>query len=1003
MAEAVISVVVQLLGSLPLENIIKQVSLLNDLQQMVENLKRNLRSIRAVLHDAENKRWTTSNQSVKVWLETLEDDFHEMGDVLDRWNTLILRSQIEEQFRKRSLVSFSFLNPSSCFYFPKLNKVISHREIALKIEELDEKVARTASQIGQLGLVENMMRISTYCDNNVNTLVVAGRLETTSFVDEIEIHGRDKDEKMLLDMLIMSDRDHGISPGGLLEVISIVGMGGLGKTTLAQLAFNSETVKNHFPKRIWISVSEPFDLLKIASAIIENLHKDYQTQIQGEDAGEGEGEGSCRTQYKKPPTFQTLEAAFNWISIRLGKGRFLLVLDDVWNEEYRKWEPLEIILKKLASVGSKILVTTRKESVASVMGTTTSKIINLKELNHDECQLIFERRAFNGRKDEEIKELRDIVVQIVRKCKGLPLAAKTLGGLMHFKRSRQEWEDVLRSRLWELNVREVEQDLFGPLLLSYLDLPSLEKRCLLHCSIFTKDYLIDKRELIVLWMSEGYLNSEEEGASVFLNLTRRSFFQDFQEVEDVFDEGNVVCKMHDILHDFVKYLTKRECEIVETFNINSNDQKSRLCDQRIRHLTIAMESKAEFPALELTDENKRFLHSFLILKKGRYPSLNNFTFLTLKHIRTLNLCKCGLKRLPGNIGDLIYLRYLELSKNPLIKLPDTVCNLCNLQTLKLESCRSLLELPEGMGKLINLRYFYYYRDGAFERLPKGISRLTSLRVLGWFQVPKDETKYLTLRELTKMNCKLKIGQLTIDLIRLVSKEHAAEDNKVDLTTLEHINELIITCPGESHEFDVAIDFFEPHPKLKILKVGNFTSHTFCPRWFMSLHLLREIEFFGCHGLRTLPAALGELPYLESLHFKNFNSTKIGPEFLGIMIDQAKDHEQVSFSTTLYPKLQELCFISAENWEEWETEVPCSVKLMPCLRALAFYDCCSLRVLPGFLRTVPLQFIYIYVCHTLKEHCRTREENEWPKISHAKNILVNNVHVQKDGCYVYDTI
>ncbi|KAF4354832.1 hypothetical protein F8388_018036 [Cannabis sativa] len=664
MAEAVISVVVQLLGSLPLENIIKQVSLLNDLQQMVENLKRNLRSIRAVLHDAENKRWTTSNQSVKVWLETLEDDFHEMGDVLDRWNTLILRSQIEEQFRKRSLVSFSFLNPSSCFYFPKLNKVISHREIALKIEELDEKVARTASQIGQLGLVENMMRISTYCDNNVNTLVVAGRLETTSFVDEIEIHGRDKDEKMLLDMLIMSDRDHGISPGGLLEVISIVGMGGLGKTTLAQLAFNSETVKNHFPKRIWISVSEPFDLLKIASAIIENLHKDYQTQIQGEDAGEGEGEGSCRTQYKKPPTFQTLEAAFNWISIRLGKGRFLLVLDDVWNEEYRKWEPLEIILKKLASVGN------------------------------------------------------------------------------------------------------------------------------------------------------------------------------FQEVEDVFDEGNVVCKMHDILHDFVKYLTKRECEIVETFNINSNDQKSRLCDQRIRHLTIAMESKAEFPALELTDENKRFLHSFLILKKG------------------------------------------------------------------------------------------------------------------WFQVPKDETKYLTLRELTKMNCKLKIGQLTIDLIRLVSKEHAAEDNKVDLTTLEHINELIITCPGESHEFDVAIDFFEPHPKLKILKVGNFTSHTFCPRWFMSLHLLREIEFFGCHGLRTLPAALGELPYLESLHFKNFNSTKIGPEFLGIMIDQAKDHEQVSFSTTLYPKLQELCFISAENWEEWETEVPCSVKLMPCLRALAFYDCCSLRVLPGFLRTVP---------------------------------------------------
>uniref|UniRef100_A0A803PNP6 Uncharacterized protein n=1 Tax=Cannabis sativa TaxID=3483 RepID=A0A803PNP6_CANSA len=458
---------------------------------------------------------------------------------------------------------------------------------------------------------------------------------------------------------------------GPLEVISVVGMGGLGKTTLAQLAFNNETVKNHFPKKIWVSVSEPFDLLKIASAIIENLLKDYQTQIQGEDAGEGE----CRTQYKKPPTFQTLEAAFNWISIRLGKGRFLLVLDDVWNEEYK-----------------------------------------------------------------------------------------------------------------------------------------------------------------------GYLNSEEEGASVFQNLTMRSFFQDFQEVEeDVFDDDD---------HQ------KRRLRRFE------------LGDQRIRHLTIAMESKAEFPNLELTDENKKFLHTFLILRQGKSSAVcvDSSVFMSLKHLRTLNLSKCGLKSLPENIGSLIHLRYLEVTNNPLVKLPDTICDLCNLQTFRLEhGCPSLLELPEGIGKLVNLRFLYL---------------------------------------------------------------------------------------GGCSRYD-----FKGLPK------------------------------------ETLTPAIGKLPSLETLHFWGLHIKNMGPEILGIAEEQV---------TPLYPRLKVLKFTSAENWLEWKTDAPCcDVTIMPCLQSLHFSYCKRLQVLPGFLHNVPLQFIYITEAEILEKHCRVRDKNEWPKISHTKNILLNDIHVQKDGCYFGD--
>ncbi|XP_062074452.1 putative disease resistance protein RGA3 isoform X1 [Humulus lupulus] len=989
MAETVISVIVQLLGSLPLEAIINEVNVLKSVQRRVENSTRNLRSIRAVLHDAENKRWSSGSESVKVWLETLEDDSQEMADVLDRWNTLILRSQIETgEVRERNSTTVSCFVHSSCFCFRKANQLISHREIVHQIEEIEIKATSAATQIGPLGLI-----VSTGVTRD---LKFVGRLETTSFVDEIEIHGRDLDKKALLEML-MPDGPHG--QGGPLEVISVVGMGGLGKTTLAQLAFNNEVVQNHFPKRIWVSVSEPFDLLSIASAIIENLLKDYELPIR-------EGDESSQTECNVPPKFQTLQAAFDWISSRLGKGRFLLVLDDVWNEEHSKWEPLEIALKKLERVGSRVLVTTRKESVARVMGASTSHIIKLKELSQNECQLIFERRAFKDRENEEIEELRDLGFHIVSKCKGLPLAAKTLGALMHFKRTRQEWEDVLQSHLWELNVREVEQYLFGPLLLSYLDLSSLEKRCLLHCSIYPKDHLIDKRQLIEMWMSEGHLNSEEEGVSVFQNLTMRSFFQDFQEENNVYDDGNVVCKMHDILHDFVQYLTKRECEILEALNINLDDQRRRLRlgDQRIRHLTITMESEAQFPNMKLSSDNKKFLHTFLILRQGDISvSIDSSTFLSLRYLRSLNLSKCGLKRLPENIGDLIHLRYLEATNNPLEKLPNTICNLCNLQTLRLESgCPSLLELPEGIGKLVNLRSLYLWGCSySFKGLPKGFSGLTSLRTLDWFQVPEDKTKCLTLRELTrKMNCsKLKINQLTLHLNRLVDKEDAAADNKVDLTAWEHINELIIYPRIEGHLLDDAMEFFEPHPKLKVLKIRDSISHVFSPRWIMSLLLLREIEFYGCHGLRTLPAAVGKLPSLESLHFWGLSVTRVGPELLGIMDEQVSS----SVNCTLYPKLKHLKITSADIWEEWETEVSCSVSIMPCLQSLHFLYCQKLRVLPRFLRKVPLQFIYMHASYGLDGICRTRDENEWPKISHAQNILVHDVHVQMDGRYVYDEI
>uniref|UniRef100_A0A803PNP1 Uncharacterized protein n=1 Tax=Cannabis sativa TaxID=3483 RepID=A0A803PNP1_CANSA len=253
MAETVISVMVQLLTSLPLEAIIKGVNELRNVERRVDNLTRKLRSIRAVLQDAENGRWTSNRESVKDWLEMLEDDSHEMTNVLDRWNTLILRSQIKKDFNQRRKFSGNLLGViASRFRVQIRQRVISHHAILHQIEEIEEKVNVAVGQISSLGLVEKLV---------TNDQVLSRALETTSFVDEIEIHGRDLDKKALLQMLMPNDTiTHGHD--GPLEVISVVGMGGLGKTTLAQLAFNNEAIKNHFPKKIWYLTKRECEIIE---------------------------------------------------------------------------------------------------------------------------------------------------------------------------------------------------------------------------------------------------------------------------------------------------------------------------------------------------------------------------------------------------------------------------------------------------------------------------------------------------------------------------------------------------------------------------------------------------------------------------------------------------------------------------------------------------------------------------------------------------------------------
>ncbi|GLT43458.1 hypothetical protein SLA2020_174030 [Shorea laevis] len=270
----------------------------------------------------------------------------------------------------------------------------------------------------------------------------------------------------------------------------MVGMGGIGKTALAQLIYNDEEVKQHFTSRIWVYVSDISDENKVAKTII--------AELEGLDK-------VAALQMESLPLNALLERICKSIE---GK-KYLLVLDDVWTENDEDFGGLNVTFKRGAA-GSRILVTTRKDIVSRVMG--SSLTIHLETLSQDLCWSILKKIALRERDQKTCEDLTPVGLGIAEKCKGLPLVAKTLGGYLQFKTTRKEWEDVLNSELWRMDV--VHKDVFVPLLLSYYDLPSPVKQCFKYCASYIKDGRYSTCHLIARWKALGYLGFNDDDASL---------------------------------------------------------------------------------------------------------------------------------------------------------------------------------------------------------------------------------------------------------------------------------------------------------------------------------------------------------------------------------------------------------------------------------------------------------------------------------------------------------
>ncbi|KAJ1391661.1 Virus X resistance protein-like, coiled-coil domain [Sesbania bispinosa] len=801
MAEAVLEVVLENLSSL----IQKELGLFLGFNQDLKRLASLLTTIKATLEDAEEKQF--SNRAIKDWLQKLKDAAYVLDDILDECATEALELKNTGIFKHGlpAKVQSSFLSS----LHPK--HVVFRYKIAKKMKRIRGRLDEIAEERSKFHLNEMVTE---------RTRVIDWR-QTSSNITQLQAYGRDGDKDKIVDILTV---DAYASED--LTVYPILGLGGLGKTTLAQLIFNHERVVNHFELRIWVCVSEDFSLKRMTKAIIESTSGEVCDNLE-------------------------LEPLQRKLTDLLQRKRFLLVLDDVWDDEQENWQRLRSILA-CRGKGASILVTTRLPKVAAIMGTMPSHELSM--LSENDCWELFKQRAFAPNEVPQA-ELAVIGKDIVKRCRGVPLAAKALGSLLRFKREEREWLYVKESELWSLP--QDENSVLSALRLSYLNLPVKLRQCFAFCALFPKDKLIRKQFLIELWIANGFISSnklldaEEVGNEVWNELYWRSFFEDIEKDEF----GKITSfKMHDLVHDLAQSVTEEVYCITNNNGVPSTSGK-------IRHLSIdRWKSSEEVDSIGL--HHVKSLKTMLNLFTGQL-SPNVLKCYSLRVLQNKDLYN-----LSTSIGHLIYLRYLDISYGSFVTLPESLCRLWNLQTLKLDSCCCLRKLPNSLILLTALQHLSLKHCDSLASLPPKIGKLTHLKTLSMYIV--NNKRGFLLAELGQLNLK---GELHIKhLERVKGVMDAREANMVS----KHLNQLLLSW-GRNHESQLQenvehiLEVLQPNTQqLQILGVGGYIGTLF-PQWMSSpsLKYLNSLQLVDCKNCLHLPQ-MGNLPSLKDLRIFNMS-------------------------------------------------------------------------------------------------------------------------------------
>ncbi|OAY64261.1 Disease resistance protein RGA2 [Ananas comosus] len=904
-AESAASVVIEKLISTPISYVWERIAGRSSMQDEIQRLHQALPRIQTILGIVERGQTVTTKQNdqLDAWLWQLRDAVDQAEDVLDEMEYYKLEKEVQAGDNK--VQQGTTLNLKRKFA-DFANNIFGNEDTLRRLREAVkalDNVAATSETLLQL--------VSQLYNSDVKRQQedeIRNARETSSFKTEDTMFGRDTEKERIVEWLTKptSDEPENASAAvGKVSAFTIVGMGGLGKTTLVQFIYHDEEVRQCFDLVMWVCVSDQFDVTMLTRKILEAAK-----------VRDSLGDKSLNT-------IQDI------LKENLISKKFLLVLDDIWNDDkILEWNKLVAPLK-FGKKGSKILFTTRMDSVAKRVANVLQckeEFLKLSGLKKVDFMHLFNTHAFAGVNIDDHGNLKLIGEQIAEKLGGCPLAAKILGGCLNSYMDEKYWTRILNENF--LNLQESEDNIRMILRLSYHHLPTSLQICFRYCSIFPKDHLFEKNELINMWTGSGLIKKpiherrslEDIGKEYLNHLARKSLF-DIKIIQYGSDcEQHYV--MHDLLHDLAQLVSSGECLGIE-------DDGSRDIPETIRHLYVR-----SVPVNKVNPVNRvnplmishlKNLRTLVIHSNKDYDVVvSNEVLKELKSLRYLRVVTADYFEFPDEVCKLIHLRYLSLRLvrgNEIFIVPQSVCRLYHLEVMKLQTNifkKKLLDIPSDK----------------MEKIP-WIGKLTSLQELGKFRV-REECGY-RIDQLKNLQNLRKLGIWGLENVR--SPEEAADANLIEKRNLDKLSLIWSTNRSGGPEVDEQVlDNLEPHTNLKGLVMEGYPGVR-SPHWMTgtSFSNIRSIKLSNCKRWEDLPT-LGQLPLLKFLKLRRMPAVK-------------KLWCSRSVGGCAFPSLEKLELKSMRNLESFEGE-----HMFPLLNKLEINSCPSLKGLPALPLTLTQLFI-----------------------------------------------
>lgn len=793
----------------------EDVKLVKGIKEEVEYVKDELERMTAFLGVADAAE--ESDPELKVWVKQVRDVAYDTEAVLDRCMLQMTHKDLRH-YNKLHIFCIKILGFIKNLRFNfKINHEI--QSIRARINNVTEGHRRYRYKFN-------------IPDQGLNSLIVNNtayeRRGDALLLEESELVGIERRKRELIGLIM--EQDSG------LKVVSVVGMGGLGKTTLVKKVYDEVALKKNFQSHAWVTVSQSFK--------IEELLKDLIHQLLDE--------------IKQPVPQEVNSMNSNQLKVVikqfLRQRRYILVFDDIWSVE--AWDCIKFALSNNVC-GSRVIITTRLIDVASYSSRQTDGYVyEMKPLSAEESWSLFCQKTFWGSLCPP--HLKELSMSILKRCAGLPLAIVAIGGVLATKSVTRidDWVMLNQSLGAELEGNDRLESMKLILSLSFSDLPYYLKYCFLHLSIYPEDYVIEKNKLIRIWVAEGFVKEKEgrtmeEVAEGYLNeLVNRNLIRVVRYNDDgSFKSG--------CLHDFLREMLLLKSRD-QNFVITTTGQHT-IWPNKVRHLSI----HGKLSNLQLKSCGSHLLSLLAFDMEDTQFMLNLLVVLNnCRMLKVLDLTGVPLETIPETVFSLFHLRYLGLRSTKVNFIPRSIAKLQKLETLDLKNTY-VTELPCEILDLQHLRHLLVYRHVEYSYLPfdcihgfkslQGIGRLTSLQKLSFIEATFGSGIFSQLEMMKEL--------------RRVSILKLRRDDGISLCrslqSLHKVRSLSLSSIKEDEILDLQY-VSSPPPLLQRLYLKGRLARF--PKWIQSLQSLVKI-YFKWSRLEEDPLEyLQELPNLVHLEF-----------------------------------------------------------------------------------------------------------------------------------------